>query len=157
MNLIICQRADGTEYRFPEGQPMTGDVTNQFCKWLITEQNKGVTLISHNFRGYDGHFILKYMLDNNLKPEVIKHCTKLLDLQYKRLKINARDTLNFCALKLTNFQKAVGLNHLVSKGEFPHLANRPENWDKIIDFPKPSDYMIESRTKRGERKISKVV
>ena len=79
-NLIICQKADGTESRFPEdGQPMTGDVTNQFCKWLFTEQNKGVTLIAHNFRGYNGHFILKYMLDNNLKPEVIKRGTKLLD------------------------------------------------------------------------------
>ena len=31
-NLIICQSADFTVYRFPEdGQPMTGDVTNQFC------------------------------------------------------------------------------------------------------------------------------
>ena len=76
-------------------------------------------------------------------------------LQYKRLKINARDKLNFCALKLANFPKAVGLNHLVSKGEFLYLANRPKNWDKIIDFSKPSDYLIESRTKEEKEKFLK--
>ena len=90
-----------------------------------------------------------------MKPELIKGGTKRLDLQYKRLKINARDTLNFCALKLADFPKAVGLNHLVSKGEFPHLADRPENWEKITDFPKPSDYMIECRTNEEKKKFLK--
>ena len=59
----------------------------------------------------------------------------------KKLNINARDTLNFCALKLADFPKAVGLNHLISKGEFPHLLNKPENWDKILDFPAPEMYV----------------
>ena len=84
------------------------------------------------------------MLDNNLKPDIIKRGTQILDLQYKKLKINARDTLNFCSLKLANFPKAVGLNRLVSKGEFSHLLNRPENWHKVVEFPKQCDYMIES-------------
>ena len=58
-NLIICQTADGTEYRFPkDGEPMRGDVTEEFCRWLLTEEHRGYTLISHHFRGYDGHFIL---------------------------------------------------------------------------------------------------
>ena len=87
------------------------------------------------------------MLDNNLKPKVLNCGTQILDLKYKKLNINARDTLYFCALKLANFPKAVGLNHLISKGEFPHLANRPENWDKEIDFPKPNEYMTDSRTR----------
>ena len=127
-NLIICQRTDGTEYRFPsDGKPMTGNVTAEFCRWLFTEENRGATLIAHNFRGYDGHFILKYMLDNNLAPEAIKRRSKILDLQYKKLSINARDTLNFCALKLANFPKVVRLNRLISKGEFPHSVNCREN------------------------------
>ena len=91
------------------------------------------------------------MLDNILKPEVIKKGTKLLDLQYKKLNINARDTLSFCALKLADFPKAVSLNHLISKGEFPHLLNKPENWDKILDFPAPEMYMLDSCT-MGEKK-----
>ena len=38
-NLIICQRTDGTEYRFPsDGKPMTCDVTAEFCRWLCTEK-----------------------------------------------------------------------------------------------------------------------
>ena len=58
---------------------MNADVTEEFCRWLFTEEHRGYTLIAHNFRGYDGHFILKYMLDNNLKPDVIKSGTELLD------------------------------------------------------------------------------
>ena len=78
-NLIIWQATDGTEYRFPkDGESMKGDVTEEFCRRLFTEEHRGYTLIAHNFRPCDGHFILKYMLDNNLKPEVIKRGTKLL-------------------------------------------------------------------------------
>ena len=67
-SLIIAQRSDGTEYRFPpDFCDMKGDVTEMFCKWLFTEQNKGATLIVHNFEGYDGHFISKCMLNTNLQ------------------------------------------------------------------------------------------
>ena len=51
---------------------MTGDITDQFCQWLFTEENRGATIIAHDFRGFDGLFILKYMLDNNLKVKVMK-------------------------------------------------------------------------------------
>ena len=91
---------------------MTGDITDQFCQWLFTEENRGATIIAHNFRGFDGLFILKYMLDNNLKVKVIKRGSQILDFQYKALQMNARDTLNFCALRLADFPTAVGLDHL---------------------------------------------
>ena len=152
-NLIIAQRSDGTEYRFPpDFTDMKGDVTDMFCKWLFTEQNRGATLIAHNFKGYDGHFILKYMLSNNLKVKIIKRGTKILDLQYRKLKINARDTLNFVSSRLAEFPTTVGID-TISKGEFPHLLNKPENWDKILDFPSPEMYMIESRTDEQRRKF----
>ena len=84
------------------------------------------------------------MLDNNLKTELIKRGTQVFDLKYRKLDINARDPLNVCALKLANFPKAVRLNHLILKGEFPHLTNRPENWEQEIDFPKPNEYSVEA-------------
>ena len=58
-------------------------------------------------------------------------------------------------MKLANFPKAVGLNDLASKCEFPHLLNRPENWDKVVEFPKPCDYMIESLTSEELEKFLK--
>jgi len=47
---------------------------------------------------------------------------------------------------LANFPTAAWLSHLISKGEFPHSVNCRENWDEIIDFPTPADYMLEART-----------
>ena len=66
--------------------------------------------------------------------------------------MKTRDTLNFCALRLADFPKAVGLEEGVIKGDFPHLANVKENWDKVIPFPGPELYGIESMKKkqRGE-------
>ena len=129
---------------------MTEDVTEQFGRWLFHERHEGYTIIAHNFRSFDGHFILKYMLDNNLRPDVIKRGTQLLDLQYGKLGIRARDTLNFCALKLADFPKAVGLKDIAQKGEFPHLVNRPENFDKVTSFPKLEEYGLNGR-KAGEK------
>ena len=77
---------------------MIEDTTEQFGRWLFHERHKEFTIIAHNFRLFDGHFILKYMLDNNLRPDVIKHGTVTVDLQYGKLGIKARGTLKFCAL-----------------------------------------------------------
>ena len=122
---------------------------------MFTEENRGATIIAHNFRGFDGLFILKYMLDNNLKVKVIKRGSQILDFQYKALQMNARDTLNFCALRLADFPTAVGLDHLTQKGDFPHLANIPENWDKIIPFSAPALYGIESTKKSKKEEFLK--
>ena len=123
------------------------------CSWLFRKEHKGHTIIAHNFRGYDGHFILNYLLQQNRPPQVIYRGTKILDLRYPALEMKARDTLNFCQLKLADFPKAVGLNDLISKGEFPHLLNKPDNWDKVVNFPDPALYILESRTAKDRARF----
>ena len=59
--------------------------------------------------------------------------------------MKSRDTLNFCALKLDNFPKTVGLGDIASKGTFPHRANKPVNWDKVIPFPELKDYDFDGK------------
>ena len=59
--------------------------------------------------------------------------------------MKSRDTLNFCALRLDQFQKSVGLGDITAKGRFPHRINKSENRDKIIHFPSPQDYGIRSK------------
>jgi hypothetical protein len=83
---VIAQYTTGEEFRFPpDGVPMHGyDANKSFCQWLFSEQHKGYTMIAHNFRAYDGQFVLSYMLDNGLKPTVIKQGTKLMDLRLDR-------------------------------------------------------------------------
>jgi hypothetical protein len=83
---VIAQYLDGQEFRFPpDGVAMTGyNANNEFGKWLFHERHKGFTIIAHNFRAYDGQFVLQYMLDNGLKPVVIKNGTKLMDLRLEK-------------------------------------------------------------------------
>ena len=156
-SMIIAQYPDGQEFRFPpDGTPMENpeEIARSFGEWLFREEHRDHTILALNLRSYDGHFVLKHMLDNNMKGvKIIKRGNQLLDIQYPALGINARDTLNFVASSLSNFPKTVGLNDLtVQKGDFPHRTNKPENWDKIIPFPEVDQYFIEKlvKTKRDE-------
>ena len=48
------------------------DTLPQFCNWILGDENKGVTCIAHNFGGYDGQFILHYILEyGTVKPGLI--------------------------------------------------------------------------------------
>ncbi|XP_055357527.1 uncharacterized protein LOC129602520, partial [Paramacrobiotus metropolitanus] len=143
---VVAQYVDGTEFRFPaDGQPMTKEVGQQFGEWLFSEQHRNHTIIAHNFRGYDGHFILKYLMDNKLKGvEVIKRGNQLLELRYSGLAMTSRDTLNFLPMRLSSMPKAVGLELEIRKGDFPHHLNHPNNWDKILPWPEPEMYFFDS-------------
>jgi hypothetical protein len=56
------------------------------------------------------------------------------------------------AMPLSALPKAVGLDTSeVAKGEFPHRANKPCNWDKIIPFPDVDQYMIEKWSKKDRK------
>ena len=124
---------------------MTPDVMEEFGRWLYQDMHRGYTIIAHNFRSFDGQFILRHMTKKNLKVQVIKSGTQLLEIEYARMRMKSRDTLNFCALRLEQFPKSVGLGYIAAKGSFPHRI-KWEYWDKIIDFPRPEDYDISGKS-----------
>ena len=47
------------------------NTVNQFGNWLFSEQHKGVTVIAHNMKGYDGFFLLNHLLTRDIVPEII--------------------------------------------------------------------------------------
>ena len=58
------------------------------CKTLANgcsrPDNKGATAIAHNMKGYDGHFILDYMNnDQGLCPNVVMNGSKLMSIELK--------------------------------------------------------------------------
>ena len=125
---------------------MTSDVMEEFGHWLYQDMHRGYTIIAHNFCSSDGQFILRHMIKNNMKVQVIKRGTQLLEIEYARMRMKSRNTLNFCALRLDQFPKSVGLGDIAAKGSFTHRINTPENWDKIIAFPSPEDYDIRGKS-----------
>lgn len=62
-NLIVAHYFDGLKFTFQNNI--------QFCEWLVSENHRGYTAIAHNAKGYDAYFILKYCVENTVKPFTI--------------------------------------------------------------------------------------
>ena len=92
----------------------------------------------HNFRGFDGVFIIKQLYDMNLKVEkVLMTGQKILYFECGRLKFKA--SMSFLNMPLESFTKTFGLTEL-KKGYFPHKFNREENQDYEGPLPELKYY-----------------
>ena len=87
------------------------------------------------------------MTANGLTPNVIKRGNQLISLTYTSLGMTFRDTLNFVPCTLDQFPKLVGVVD-ESKGEFPHKANVPGNWDKVIIFPAEDKFYLHKKNEK---------
>ncbi|GFU58563.1 uncharacterized protein TNCV_4068761 [Trichonephila clavipes] len=73
VNFAVAQYLDGTEF-VCEGY----DAIDKFCKYLFSPQHKGFTAIAHNMKGFDGQFILRWMLEQGQCPRVIPNGSKIM-------------------------------------------------------------------------------
>ena len=81
--------------------------------------NKDAIVIAHNFKGYDGQFILNYLVHTAcITPTVIMNGTKILSMQALDLKFI--DSFNYLPFALAKTPSAFGLKEL-KKGYFPHF------------------------------------
>ena len=90
-----------------------------FLEWLDTlteDDTRPVTVIAHNFQGYDGYFIVdEYHKQHRIKLlQVTFHCIRFID------------SLSFFQMPLSTFPRTFGLTEL-KKGHFPHQFNTPAN------------------------------
>ncbi len=115
---MINQDFFGDKYEFKTNE--------DFCKWLISKEHKDYTCIAHYAKGYDSQFILKYCVENTLKPYTIYNGTKLMLLEIFSINLKIIDSNNFVQGPLSDFPKTFGLTEL-KKGYFPHLFNTKEN------------------------------
>lgn len=53
---------------------------DEFCKWLLSEENEETRIFCHNFRGYDSYPIVSYtsMYENAILQEVIMDGSKFM-------------------------------------------------------------------------------
>lgn len=86
-------------------------------------------------KGYDGYFLLEYLMANSIVPKVIFAGSKIMYLHVERgLNIRILDSLNFLPMKLAAMPKAFGL-HEMKKGYFPHFFNTKSNFNYIGSYP----------------------
>nr|XP_022308123.1 uncharacterized protein LOC111114127 [Crassostrea virginica] len=100
--------------------------------------NKDCIVIAHNFKGYDGQFILNYLVRTAcITPNVIMNGTKILSMQALDLKLI--DSFNYLPFALAKMPSAFGLKEL-KKGYFPHFFNTEANQNYVGPYPAASFY-----------------
>ena len=118
VNLSIAQDFNGREYLH--------NSIEEFCKCFLNDKFKGYTFIAHNSKGYDSHFILKWLIDQGIKPYCIYNGAKIMFMEIPKLSIRFIDSLNFLQMPLKLFPKTFRMSEL-KKGYFPHYFNKQCN------------------------------
>ena len=131
VNLSIAQDFEGKEY--------IHNSIDEFCKDFLNDKFKGYTFIAHNSKGYDCHFVLKWLIDQGIKPYCIYNGAKIMFMELPKLSIRFIDSLNFLQMPLKAFPKTFGMNEL-KKGYFPHYFNKECNKAYIGPMPSKNNY-----------------
>ena len=122
-----------------------------FCKGSLNDKFKGYTFIAHNSKGYDCHFVLKWLIDQSIKPYCIYNGAKIMFTEISKLSIRFIDSLNFLQMPLKSFPKTFSMSEL-KKGYFPHYFNKECNKDYVGNIPSKKHYgdnqmKLDERTK----------
>ena len=114
-----------------------------FGEWLFNAQHKGVTVIAHNNKGYDGYFLTNYLLQAGIYFQIIFEGSKIMHMRIcNGLCMTVLDSLNFLPMPLKAFSNAFNLQS--TKGSFPHLFNEAKNWSYVGSYPSPEMYDVQS-------------
>ena len=117
----------------------------KFCKFIFSELDEKIKamngvkfkfeyrLFAHNAQSFDSHFIVQYLLENRMKPNIIRRGTKILSFSILNFKF--LDSFSFLPMKLKLLPKCFGLECEVKKGNFPFKFNEPCNWNYIGKIP----------------------
>ena len=73
------------------------DTARTFGKWLFSSQHKYFKTVCHNMKGYDGYFLLEYLIDQSMRPDkIIYNGSKIMYMTVEKdLHIKVIDSLNF--------------------------------------------------------------
>ena len=145
VNLAVTQTQDGTMWPIFSSMP-------EWLDYLLSGEWWGYTVIFHNGKGYDFHFILKdvlqrrgfrYSVDPVLVGAKILYFTLTPKRRFKQSTgLRFVDSLNFLPMALKKFTKTFGLQ--TKKGFYPHFFNTASNLDYTGPLPSESAFGAES-------------
>ena len=122
------------------------DCVEKFCDYLYneiapaaTKAKAKVTIVAHNQRGYDGHFLIQDFFNRDFQatPNLVMSGSKILCSQIENLKFI--DSLSLFMQPLSALCKSFNITEM-KKGFFPHFFNTPENQDYVGPIPPLHDY-----------------
>ena len=127
------------------------DTTEKFRQWLFTGQHEYFKVIAHNMKGYNGYFLLEYLIDQSIRPyKIIYNGSKIMYMAVEKdLHIKVIDSLNFLPMKLSQLPKVFGL-HKLKKGWFPHYFDTRENQNYLGPYPDTKEYGYDFMSEKKE-------
>lgn len=127
---------------------------NSACKWLITPEQYGHTVIMHNGQGYDFQFILDWLVKNGHTPFVIRNGGKItfMSIGHGKTMIRFVDSLNFLQMPLVDFSDTFDIKEL-KKGYFPHFFNKKSNQAYVGPLPPKEDYGYKQMKTKYKKKF----
>ena len=137
VNYAVAQYTDGTTFKFENDN--SSDACFKFCSFLVSDRHRNHTAIAHNMKGFDGQFILGWLLQQGVTPDIIPNGSKIMSLRIRSLNLRIIDSLNFLPMALSKLPRTFGI-HELKKGYFPHKFNRPENQCYVGELPAAEFY-----------------
>ena len=104
INLSVAQDYDGKEY--------IHENIDDFCKYFINEKFKGHNFLTHNGKGFDFVFVLKFMVEHGINPFCIYNGSKIMFMEIPKLSIRFMNCLNFLLMALKEFPDTFGMEEL---------------------------------------------
>ena len=141
--ILICAKGQDHNDTLPALVFYGRSCTEQFYDWLLTktevlDEPREVIVIFHNFKGYDGMFILQFLYDQRVQvKDQICVGSKILSLKAGRLTF--KDSLCFLPFGLSAFASTFNLTE-TKKGFFPHFFNTEANQKYVGSWPEAKYY-----------------
>ena len=141
--ILICAKGQDHNDTLPALAFYGRTCTEQFYDWLLTKTDvlgepREVIVIFHNFKGYDGMFILQFLYDRRIiVNDQVCVGSKVLSLKAGRLTF--KDSLCFLPFGLSAFASTFNLTE-TKKGFFPHFFNTEAHQEYVGPWPEAKYY-----------------
>ena len=99
----MVQYFDGSEHVFEGYRAL-----DEFCQFLFDKKHEGYIAVAHNMKGFDGQFVLQWLLQQGQTPDVILNGTKLMSISSKPYKMHIIDSYNILPMALLKLPKTFG-------------------------------------------------
>lgn len=125
---------------------------DNFISYVLQAWNcKNITVIAHNFAGFDGQLVLKRIVDEKrATPQLIMNGMKIMTMQIGH--VHFKDSLLFMPLALAKLPGVFGFSEQ-RKGYFPHLANTPEMQNYVGPLPPVEDFDVDGMSSSNRLKF----
>lgn len=163
-NLICACRTSPegvAKYTFSLGDrdatPTRNPCMDEFCSWLFSGVNKGFTVIAHNGKGYDFHFIYHWLLrhpEYTPPPDPIMTGRNITCMRVGgAINIRFVDSCLFLQAPLRMLPTTYGL--ATTKGEFPYLFDTPLHRTYKGPVPERKYFDLVGRSKKELEEFDK--